>query len=290
MYVLRITTLIENSPGEHHGLKNEHGISFFIEKDGHKVLFDAGQSGAFLSNAVKMNIDLSDLEHVVLSHGHYDHSGGFRSLCGIAGDFTLWTGEGFFTPKYAFRNGAYDYLGNDFDESFLSGEAISHSILSAPLREILPGVFLLTNFPRIYPEERINPRFFLLRDGEFVQDSFDDEVLLAVETGEGLAVLLGCSHPGMRNMLDAVRERLRMPINAVLGGSHLVEVRGSGLEKSFEYLQNSDIHFVGVSHCTGNDAMERLGLSCPNFFRNVTGSSLFFGQPSAQSGAAGPGK
>lgn len=157
--MLRITTLIENSPGEHHGLKNEHGISFFIEKDGHKILFDSGQSGAFLSNAAKMNIDLSDLEHVVLSHGHYDHSGGFRSLCSVARSFTLWTGEGFFTPKYAFRNGAYDYLGNDFDESFLSMEGISHSILSAPLREILPGVFLLTNFPGSIRKKKSIPGF-----------------------------------------------------------------------------------------------------------------------------------
>ena len=108
-------------------------------------------------------------------------------------------------------------------------------------------------------------------------DSFDDEILLAVETGEGLAVLLGCSHPGMRNMLDAVKERLGRPILAVLGGTHLVEAKGTGLEKSLEYLQNSGILFVGMSHCTGKDVMDRLEAVCPGFFRNVTGSSLFFG-------------
>lgn len=277
MTMLRITTLIENSPGEHHGLATEHGISFCVEKDGHMILFDTGQSGAFLSNAPKLNISLGAVEHVVLSHGHYDHSGGFRSLCSAARGFSLVTGEGFFSPKYALRNGAYDYLGSDFDEAFLSEKGIHHVTLSGPGKEILPGVFVLSSFPRVHSEEKVNPRFVLRKDSVFVPDSFDDEILLAVETGEGLAVLLGCSHPGMRNMLDAVKERLRRPILAVLGGTHLVEAKGSGLEKSLEYLQNSGILFIGMSHCTGKDVMDRLEAVCPGFFRNVTGSSLFFG-------------
>lgn len=277
MTMLRITTLIENSPGEHHGLATEHGISFCIEKDGYTLLFDTGQSGSFLSNASKLNISLGAVEHVVLSHGHYDHSGGFRPLCAAAGGFTLITGEGFFLPKYAFRNGAYDFLGSDFDEAFLSEKGISSVTVSAPAKEILPGIHVLSGFPRIHAEEKINPRFLLRKDGAFMPDSFDDEILLAVETGEGLAVLLGCSHPGMRNMLDAVKERLRRPILAVLGGTHLVEAKGTGLEKSLEYLQNSGILFVGMSHCTGKDVMDRLEAVCPGFFRNVTGSSLFFG-------------
>jgi 7,8-dihydropterin-6-yl-methyl-4-(beta-D-ribofuranosyl)aminobenzene 5'-phosphate synthase len=274
--LLRITTLIENSPGEHHGLATEHGISFCVEKDGHTVLFDTGQSGAFLANAAKMNIGLSNIDSVVLSHGHYDHTGGFRSLCAAGRIPTLRTGEGFFAPKYAFRKGAFDFLGNDFDQAFLSGSGVRHVASSKPLDEILPGMYVLSGFPRIHPDEKINPRFLLRKDGAFVPDGFDDEVLLAVETGDGLAVLLGCSHPGMRNMLDAVKERLRRPILAVLGGTHLVEAKGTALEKSLEYLQNSGILFVGMSHCTGKDVMERLEATCPGFFRNVTGTSLFF--------------
>ena len=75
---IQITTLMENSLGEHTGLKTEHGLSFLIETEGSSVLFDLGQSGAFLHNAEKLCKDLSDVTHVVLSHGHYDHTGGFR--------------------------------------------------------------------------------------------------------------------------------------------------------------------------------------------------------------------
>ncbi len=273
--MVRITTLIENSPGEHHGLSTEHGISFCIEKDGRKIIFDTGQSGAFLGNSAKLAIDLSDAEHVVLSHGHYDHSGGFRSLLPILKDFTLWTGEGFFTPKYGFRKGACDFLGNDFDEAFLKQEGIRHKTASSPLEEISPGVYILADFPRIHSDEIINPRFVLEKNGSFEPDPFDDEILLAVETKAGLAVLMGCSHPGMRNMLDAVKERLKSPIAAVLGGTHLVEARGGVLEKSLDYLKNAGIPFTGMSHCTGKEAMERLEAECPGFFRNITGTSLF---------------
>ncbi|MGI6783428.1 MAG: MBL fold metallo-hydrolase [Aminivibrio sp.] len=274
--MVRITTLIENSPGEHHGLLTEHGISFCVEKDGRKILFDTGQSGAFLQNAAKLAVDLTDVECAILSHGHYDHSGGLRSLAEINTGFTLRTGEGFFTPKYGFRRGAYDFLGNDFDEAFLKEKGIKHRTASSPLEEILPGVFILADFPRINHDETINPRFVLEKGGAFEADPFNDEILLAVETKAGIAVLLGCSHPGMRNMLDAVKARLKAPIAAVLGGTHLVEAKGGILEKSLEYLKLADIPYIGMSHCTGKEAMDRLEAESQGFFRNVTGSSLWF--------------
>lgn len=273
--VLKITTLVENSAGEHHALRNEHGISFCVEKDGHMVLFDTGQSDALLHNAAQMGIDLSELEMVVISHGHYDHSGGFRHVAGFAGLFQLRIGRGFFREKYACRKGAYDFLGNNFDESFLRREGIPYSFVTGPIEEIFPGLFLLSGFPRIHDDERINPRFLLRGEDGFEEDRFDDEVLLSVETSRGLVVLLGCSHPGMRNMLDAVKKRLGQSIYAVLGGTHLVESLGTSLECSLEYFNDSGIKIVGVSHCTGKEAMARLKERHTGFFHNVTGSSLF---------------
>ena len=273
--MVRITTLIENFPGEHRGLSTEHGISFYIEKDDSKILFDTGQSGAFLTNAARIGIDLLDTKYVVLSHGHYDHSGGFRSLLPVAGDFTLWTGGGFLTPKYGFRKGAYDFLGNDFDETFIKERDIEHKTTSSPIKEIAPGVYILADFPRIHTGETINPRFVIEKNGVFGPDPFDDEILLVVETPKGLAVLMGCSHPGMRNMLDAVTERLKGSIAAVLGGTHLVEASGAVLEKSLGYLKDAGIPFIGMSHCTGKEATERLEAECSGFFRNTTGTSLF---------------
>lgn len=273
--MLKITTLIENGTGEHRGLKAEHGISFCVEKDGRKILFDTGQSGAFIQNAALLGISLEDTEYVVLSHGHYDHAGGFRSLSGVVSSFRLMVGEGFFEEKYASRGPCRDYLGPDFNEAWLREKGISYSFFGEDVREILPGAYLLSRFPRIHGDERIHPRFVLRRGGSFLPDLFEDEILLALDTSGGIVVLLGCAHPGMRNMLDGVKNRLGRPILAVLGGTHLVESKGVSLERSLRYFEEESVRIIGVSHCTGSEAVSRLRASSGNFFHNVTGSSLF---------------
>jgi 7,8-dihydropterin-6-yl-methyl-4-(beta-D-ribofuranosyl)aminobenzene 5'-phosphate synthase len=273
--MIRITTLIENSMGEHLALKNEHGQAFCVETGTHKILFDTGQSPAFIGNAAQLRIDLSDLDFVVLSHGHYDHSGGLRALSDLTTGFELVVGKGFFEEKYAeMGGGGHEFLGNNFTEEFLKAKGIRHSQLSSDLRELVPGIFVLGTFPRIHPDEVIKPRFKLLRGGQFIPDHFDDEIMLAVETPKGLVALLGCSHPGMRNMLDAVASRMNEPIFAVLGGTHLVEASPESMSASVAYLEKGGFGAVGVSHCTGSAAMKALELSKVAYFHNRTGSSL----------------
>lgn len=271
---LKITTLIENTLGEHLALKNEHGISFYIEKDNHKLLFDTGQSGAFIYNAEQLKIDLSDIEYVVISHGHYDHSGGFRSLVDKSKNFELIIGRYFFYEKYGYRKNSYNYLGNNFTENFLLKQKIPYRYMNKNILEILPGVFIVTSFPRIHDDEVISPRFKILKDGNFEQDLFEDEVLIAIDSPKGLVVLLGCSHPGMRNMLDTVKNLINKPIYAVLGGTHLVESKGKSLKRSIDYLQDKEMKIVGVSHCTGEDAISKMSIRNDRYFHNRTGSSL----------------
>lgn len=271
---VKITTLIENSPGEHHALKTEHGISFFIEKDGHKILFDTGQTGTFIENAEQLRVDLTSLEYVVLSHGHYDHSGGLRHLTQITTDFELVLGEGFFDEKYGYKNNSYEYLGNNFDEKFLNDRGITYRFVNQQLTELVLGVYVITGFPRIHADEVINPRFKVQKDGVFQPDPFDDEVLLAVDSPEGLIVLLGCSHPGMKNMLDAASSLIKRPIYAVLGGTHLVESDKESLDLSMKYLKKDTLKVIGVSHCTGQIAMDHLAGSNERYYHNHTGSSL----------------
>jgi len=272
--MIRITTLIENSPGEHLALKHEHGVSFCIEANGRKVLFDSGQSGSFIENAAQLRIGLDDIEFVVVSHGHYDHSGGVRALADVTANFELVFGKGFFEDKYAERNGGYEFLGNNFTQTFLEQRGLRFSELDSPVRELVPGVYALGGFPRIHADEVINPRFKLLRKDSFVPDPFDDEIMLVIDTPKGIVALLGCSHPGMRNMLDAVKTRFKKPIHAVLGGTHLVEASAEGVKASADYLVNSDIGTIGVSHCTGSGAMKILGESEKHYYHNRTGSCM----------------
>ena len=270
-----ITTLIENSQGEHLALKTEHGISFYIEKDGRSLLFDTGQSADFLSNAKRLGLDLDNVEYVVLSHGHYDHSGGFLPLSEKYSGFELVMGRGFFDRKFGHRNGSYEYLGNNFDLNYIKSRRIPYRFVDKNLTELFEGVYVITGFPRIYEDEVVNPRFMIRRNGGFQPDPFDDEVLVAVDTPEGIIVLLGCSHPGMKNMLSAAAEAVDRPLFAVLGGTHMVEASQDSLEKSIDYLSKKSIHAIGVSHCTGPLGMERLSQSNPAYFHNRTGTSLY---------------
>jgi 7,8-dihydropterin-6-yl-methyl-4-(beta-D-ribofuranosyl)aminobenzene 5'-phosphate synthase len=105
-------------------------------------------------------------------------------------------------------------------------------------------------------------------------DSFKDEVLLAIDTPKGLVILLGCSHPGMKNMLAFTTKLLKRPLYAILGGTHLVDANKESLAESMEYLHNDDLKIIGVSHCTGQTATDQLAASNSRYSQNHTGSSL----------------
>jgi 7,8-dihydropterin-6-yl-methyl-4-(beta-D-ribofuranosyl)aminobenzene 5'-phosphate synthase len=261
--------------GEHLGLRSEHGLSFCVEIGSTMLLFDTGQSDALIHNAARLRIDLSKLEHVVLSHGHYDHSGGLRSIVEYGCHFKLITGKGFFSEKYAERNGSLQFLGNDFDKAYLDDKGIPWSALDEQVKEISAGVFVVGNFPRLHADEPINPRFKLLKDGVFLSDPFDDEIMLVLDTPRGLVAILGCSHPGMRNMLESVKKAFGKSIYALVGGTHLVESTPEGMQVSLAYLHETIKGPIGVSHCTGKSAMGVLGVSEARFFTNSTGTSLF---------------
>ncbi len=269
---LKITTLIENKPGEHKALKYEHGLSLYIEKDGSKILFDTGQSSAFIHNAEQMNIDLGQLDSVVLSHGHYDHSGGFTALTKKSRSFKLFTGPGFFKEKYGINGNTPEFLGNNFDESFLAYNGVTHQYVDRQVLEIHSGVYIVTGFIRSHADEVVNPRFKLFKDNTFVPDQFEDEIMIAIDTPKGLAVLMGCSHPGMKNMLDSAEQLLNKPIYAVIGGTHLVEADEDSLDLSMAYLKKNTIEIISMNHCTGQTALDRLSSTNDRYSLNRTGS------------------
>jgi len=269
---LKITTLIENKPGEHKVLKYEHGLSLYIEKEDCRILFDTGQSSSFIHNAEHMQIDLARLDYVVLSHGHYDHSGGFTELTKKNKSFKLFTGPGFFNEKYGINGNTPEFLGNNFNESFLTDNCIAHQYVTQQVLEIHSGIYIITGFSRTHADEIVNPRFKILKDNTFVPDQFEDEIMLAIDTPKGLAVLMGCSHPGMKNMLDSAKQFLNKPIYAVIGGTHLVEANEDSLDLSMAYLKKTAIQIISMNHCTGQTALDRLSSTNDRYSLNRTGS------------------
>ncbi len=273
---LNITVLIEDTLGTNPLLKNEHGLSFFIEKDHSKFLFDTGQSGAFMGNAELLGADLSTVEYVFLSHGHYDHTGGFRALTEKVKGFTLVIGNGFFTEKYSLHDERHTFKGNNFNEEFLIKNKVSYMFVKKSMEEILPGVYVVTRFSRKHRNGEISPRYQLLQDDRFVPDPFTDEILLVIDSPKGLVVFAGCSHPGIRNMLDTVKTLFNRPLHAVFGGIHLIEAPDERIAVTAEYFRKSSLKYLGVCHCTGEKAAEVLWKTNTAYHYIRTGSSLSF--------------
>lgn len=254
--MLTLTALMDDKAAHGSPCKEEHGLSVLVEFEGKRILFDCGQSGLFLENATALGLDLKGLDAVVLSHSHYDHAAGFRFLAqkGLAGA-VLYTGTHFFEPKYAVKNDALRNLSAGFDRTFPEAQGIVHREIGH-WEEILPGVHLISGFPRVFEFEKIPVRFVRQSGEGLVPDDFPDEVCMALEMNEGLAVLVGCAHPGILNMLTHVSKVLGKPVRAVFGGTHLLEAEDGRIRYTVNLLADMGVETLGLSHCSGSAAEE----------------------------------
>ena len=247
---MKITTLIENEAKAGTGLCAEHGLSMLIEIDDRRFIFDTGATGAFLENAAVLGMPLHPLEAVVISHAHFDHSGGVTRLladCPSAKKFVL--GKGYFRQKYKRTPEGSRDIGTRFTEPQLL-QAGAEILWVDGMARLSPHLWAVGNFARTSGFEALNPAFVLEPDGT-APDPFADEIALAAECQKGLVVLAGCSHVGVVNLLRTVQNRLKKPIYAVVGGSHLVEANEQRIEKTVEALEKMGIEKCLLSHCTG---------------------------------------
>lgn len=278
---IKITTLIENMPDEKGRLAYEHGFSVFVEADGKRLLFDTGQSGAFVKNAEVLGIDLENLDAVILSHGHYDHTGGVPALLEQLNKKTpFYIGKEFFKKKYKrLEDGSWKYNGISFSGKILTetGGMAGLQVVAEDVTRLSENIVLFKNFSRVTDFEEVNRNFFVEEEGTYVQDLFRDEIALGLLTEDGVVLVAGCSHVGIVNMLAHVKRVLQKPVAAVVGGTHLVEADGTRLAKTVEAFRFYGVKRIAVSHCTGEAGMELLKKEFPEeFVLNNTGTVMEF--------------
>ncbi|NLJ78489.1 MAG: MBL fold metallo-hydrolase [Tissierellia bacterium] len=274
---MKMITLIENQPGDREDLHTEHGLSIYLEVDGKNILFDTGQSGKFIENARDLNVDLKNLDYVIISHGHYDHGEGLQHLIReINPDIELYIGNGFFDKKYKLeKDGSYKYISNPFDEEFLKENNIPIRYVEEDILYLTENLFIFTNFNRDGEYENMGPKMYIKENDSYKKDMFFDEISIGIKTDKGLVIIVGCSHPGVVNILDTIIQNTGMDVYALIGGTHLVDEDEAKIDKVIEYLNDKDIDMVGACHCTGEKGLamleEQLG---DRFFSNNTGSIL----------------
>lgn len=289
---VRVTTLIENSNDSHENLIKEHGISMYIETEDGNILFDTSKSDNYIKNAEKLGIDLKDTNHLVLSHAHYDHCGGVKGLIEKVqpSDLKVHLTENFFDlndkyhyqekegPKMDFTDGkpGYTAIGIDFDREYLDKKSIKVNYFDADEYAINDQVSIFTNFGKSELEP-FNKAMKVKLNGDYVTDEFKEEVALALDTEKGIVILTGCSHTGIINIVSTIKERTGKDIYAVVGGTHLVEADEERTLKTLEFFKNLGVEKVGLSHCTGQKAVETFEKLAPDMtFVNSTGTVLEF--------------
>lgn len=237
-----VSILTDNYPGEYTGA--EHGLSYLIEYDGIRLLFDTGPSNLFLLNASIMGIDLANTDMIILSHGHFDHGNGLGNLSGGR----LLCHPDCFVKRYRAADHSYIGLKNNRAEIAERFELIT----SKGPYKISDRIVFLGEIPRLTDFEA-QKTSFSFEDGtpDFVMD--DSAVALLMD--EGLFVITGCGHAGIVNTLEYARkvtgeERLY----GVMGGFHLKK-QDRQTKETIHYLKENKVERVFPSHCTAFPAL-----------------------------------
>ncbi len=257
---LEIVTLMEDSvPMEGH-LVAEHGLSFFLKgrKNGREVrgLLDVGQTPEFLAhNMRELGICPQSIDFVVLSHCHYDHTGGIAKFVESTGknDFPVVAGPSLFRPHFVTAPALAAKGVRTGDEMEAIERAGGRLLLSGDPFPLADGVTTTGEIPRITDFEGPGKRFFTIQDGKVAQDFLPDDMgIAALVKGKGIVVMAGCSHSGIVNILKRVRElHPGEPIEGIVGGLHLVNANEEKMEKTLEGLKEFEPRWIAAGHCTG---------------------------------------
>ena len=218
----KITTLCENTTPMSMFLLGEHGLSMLIENGNDKILFDTGQTNTLIHNSRFLGIDLTKINKVVLSHGHFDHTGGLFELLKINKNIEIYAHPDiFYPPKYVIRRGNEIYIGPPVKKEELEKEGIKVNLSKEPMK-INDYIMTTGEVPRKTDFEEIEKELLIREGNELKKDPLLDDLSLILKTDKGIVVLLGCAHSGVINILNYVKELTEdEKIFGLIGGMHL---------------------------------------------------------------------
>ena len=268
-----LTVLLENTKQDHSSFDIEHGLSIYVNTNYSTLLFDCGHTGLACSNADLMNIDLSKVKLVVLSHSHYDHAGGFPSLLRHVIPKTLFIGKNFWRKKFSISadDNEYKYRGCGFTETDLSNRSIKQ-VVCEDIIKLDDDAWLIGNIIRHYDFETIPKKFVCGEDKS--PDDFSDEIVLALRESDGVAVVTGCAHNGILNIVKTVSQRLNLPIYSVIGGIHLEGASSGRIERTLTELKNLGVRRLALCHCSGEEVHKYIDSIAFTDCRILTGSRI----------------
>jgi 7,8-dihydropterin-6-yl-methyl-4-(beta-D-ribofuranosyl)aminobenzene 5'-phosphate synthase len=252
---ISMSVLVENTVMQEE-LRAEHGFAVWLETPHGAILWDTGQSPLCIENSRKMGVQIEHATGIALSHGHYDHTGGLSAILVLNPHVTVYGHTDCFVQRYVrIRDNFHSMkpIGSPIVKKVVESKCQSLKLNQQPF-EIVPGIFLTGEIPRITEYENTGGDFYLDVDCT-VKDTIIDDQALFFETSQGIVILLGCAHAGVINTINhVVKFTGNNRIYAVLGGMHLLHASDERLEKTANTLEKYDVQMIGPCHCSGEIA------------------------------------
>lgn len=253
---MKITVLAENSicKSASPNLKAENGLSLFVEFDERKILFDTGQSDIFIHNAIEMGIDLSQVDYLIISHGHFDHGGGLKHFQNINKKARVFLHINA-AKKYYTRILGFIPFYVGLDQKTIARNSRIYFIDEDT--QIEDKIILIEGFTEVFPQPESNKTLFEKTENRFISDKFNHELAMLLIENDEIVLFSGCSHSGIVNILDEVKLFSKnMRIKATFGGFHIhnpilkKNESEDYIVKLAESLGETDPVFY-TCHCTG---------------------------------------
>ncbi len=267
---LQVTVLLENQAANIDGIVSQHGASFLLEigygetgGQGRSILFDTGQdAGPLLNNISVLGKDVKEIDYIVLSHCHYDHTGGLMGVlqamnrCRVP----VVAHPGLHRPNYLVKPNLKSVGLDPRCSSSNLKEVGGELILTGEPLPLMPGV-ITTGEIKERADFEENPTLALktIRDGKLVPDQMRDDLSLVLIMPEGLVVITGCSHAGIVSIVDTAIQLTGIEqVAAVIGGFHLHDGKDERIDQTVDSLKAKDIGNIYAGHCTGFKAEAKM--------------------------------
>lgn len=263
VYILSDNKLVETRPKN---LLGEWGFASLIEVDGELILFDTGKK-VVNPNAQLMGAPLKQVDKVVISHGHYDHTTGLLDVLRIL-SAEVYLHPHAWLPRYLKE----EYIGMPYRKEEV--ESLAGVVEHEGPVEVVKNVWALGEIPRKHEGGKLNSH--IIKDGEKVEDGILDDQALAVKTRNGVVLLLGCCHAGLRNTVEYAEEVTGDEIRNIVGGTHLISLKSNEITELGKWLDRK-VDFIAPCHCTGFKAEVILSSILGEKFESIgAGSVLSF--------------
>ncbi|QGT99284.1 Metal-dependent hydrolases of the beta-lactamase superfamily II [Candidatus Syntrophocurvum alkaliphilum] len=249
-----VSILVENT-APMPSVIGEYGFAALVTVNNENYLIDTGNGDAIFKNASAMGENLNEVSNLIISHGHFDHTGAVSSLLKMGGIKKIYAHSAVFSKRYIVTEDDKKDIGSCFSlEEVQTNNA--EMIFTDNFTQIAPNIYLTGAVPRNNDYEDVGSfaggSFKTEHNGNLVDDTLPDDIALIIDHPDGLIIISGCAHSGIVNIINyAIEKTGRKKILSFIGGTHLMTASDERINKTIEFLKTCNFSQIIPCHCTG---------------------------------------